>query len=387
MSNDPLFNDNWLKLQREYWDSLADMSRRAMTGLQPTDGGPSSDSTGSGAFNPWGMGPWQTAMEQWWRALIPGAAGPAQDFMQRLMDQGKVYFNMVEQFSGGKDGTDAMRNGWDMLNKTLNDMQKGFGSLAAGQLPGDDTMRRMMGFWEMPVDTWQRMMSSLSPMMPGDLLRNMPHDAARDNLDRVLSAPGLGYMREEQSQYQDLIRRSMDYQRALQEYTAFYGQLGVKAVERMREFLTEQTRSGKPIESVRFLYDNWVGCCEAVYEEEVATDEYSRIHGELVNALMALKKRMSIMVDENLGAMNMPTRSELRTLQDRLQETRRENKQLRQEINQIKRRVASLPAGDALPRSAPPAITTGSNAASASAGGTATKKKVAARKKTPSTSG
>jgi polyhydroxyalkanoate synthase subunit PhaE len=44
---------------------------------------------------------------------------------------------------------------------------------------------------------------------------------------------------------------------------------------------------------------------------------------------MALKQRMSVMVDESLGALNMPTRSELRTLQDRLQETRRENKRLR----------------------------------------------------------
>ncbi len=97
----------------------------------------------------------------------------------------------------------------------------------------------------------------------------------------------------------------------------------------MGGYLQSVIDSGKSIDSARALYDNWVGCCEAVYAEEVATPEYAQIHGHLVNAQMALKKRMAIMVDENLGAMNMPSRSELRTLQDRLQETRRENKQLR----------------------------------------------------------
>jgi regulator of replication initiation timing len=128
----------------------------------------------------------------------------------------------------------------------------------------------------------------------------------------------------------------------------------MKSVDRMRSLVQSRLESGKPIDSARALYDNWVECCEGVYAEEVSTPEYARIHGELINAQMALKKRMSVMVDESLGAMNMPTRGELRTLQMRLQETRRENKHLRQELEAIKRRIANLPGGDALPRSAPP---------------------------------
>jgi BMFP domain-containing protein YqiC len=75
---------------------------------------------------------------------------------------------------------------------------------------------------------------------------------------------------------------------------------------------------------------------------------------------MALKKRMAVMVDENLGALNMPSRSELRTLQDRLQETRRENKHLRHSLEALQRQVAAIAATPpALPptaiKSAPPA--------------------------------
>jgi polyhydroxyalkanoate synthase subunit PhaE len=170
----------------------------------------------------------------------------------------------------------------------------------------------------------------------------MPHDAVKGHVDKVLSAPGLGYTREEQSQYQDLIRRSMDYQQALQEYMGFYSGVGVKAVERMRDYMQSVIESGKTIDSARAIYDNWVTCCEAVYGEEVSTPEYARIHGHLVNSQMALKHRMAVMVDEYLGAMNMPTRSELRTLQDRLQETRRENKRIMRELHALQHAVAGV---------------------------------------------
>ena len=58
---------------------------------------------------------------------------------------------------------------------------------------------------------------------------------------------------------------------------------------------------------------------------------------------MAFKRRLSIMVDENLGTMNMPTRAEIRTLQDRLQEIRRENKRIVQELNALKHAVEGAP--------------------------------------------
>jgi class III poly(R)-hydroxyalkanoic acid synthase PhaE subunit len=290
--------------------------------------------------------------------------------MDHLLGQGKAYFATVERFTRGLSdsagNTAAAGTAWEMLGKTFEDMQKAF---TGGVTDQDASFRRMLGFWEMPLDNWQRMMSSLSPMMPGDLLRNMPHDQVRGSVDRILSAPGLGYSREEQAQYQDLTRRVIDYQQALQEYVGFFSRLGIKSLERMRDFLQAQADSGKTIDSARGLYDNWVMCCEAVYAEEVGTEEYARIHGHLVNAQMALKKRMAVMVDENLGALNMPTRSELRTLQDRLQDTRRENKRLRHELELIKRRVADL-AGSAA-----------TNRPTATGSRPAAKKKTTARKR------
>jgi len=364
MSNQNLFNDNWLKLQQQYWEGLAEMGRKV---------------TGGDLSK---MNPWEGAMDQWWKTVSPAASDPAKTFMDHLIGQGKTYFATVERFTRGLTGiagtgseADAAASGWDMLSKTFDQMQKAFSGGLASQ---DESFGKMLGFWEMPLDNWQRMVSSLSPMMPGDLLRNMPHHQVKENFDRMLSAPGLGYSREEQAQYQDLVRRGMDYQKAFQEYIGFFNHLGMKSVDRMRALVQSRAESGKPIDSARVLYDSWVHCCEEVYADEVSTPEYARIHGQLVNAQMALKKRMSEMVDESLGAMNMPTRSELRTLQDRVQETRRENKHLRNELEAVKRRIADLPGGDASPRIASPAPAAKASAAPAAAPAA---KKTVARKK------
>lgn len=311
--------EDWLQLQRKYWEQWTDLNRKALGADAPI------------------ANAWEGALDHWWKALSAGATDPSRQFMDRLLEQGKMFVRMADAFgrdlsAQGAAGTDA----WSGFSRSLEDMQKAFTS---GWQEGDDALHRMLAFWELPYDNWQRMMSSLSPI-PGDMLRNMPHDQVKDSLQRLLSAPGLGYAREEQSQYQELLRRTLGYQKAQQRYYGFFSQIGVKSVERMRSVLEGLSKEGKTIDSVRGLYDTWVTCCEEVYGEEVSTPEYARVHGELVNAQMALKKAMSVTVDETLGALNMPTRSEMRTLQERLQEARRENKALRREMESIKKQLA-----------------------------------------------
>lgn len=363
-------DNDWFELQRKYWDGWSEMSRKAMGTEAPQEN------------------PWEGAMQHWWQAVSPAAPDAAKDFMEKMMSQGKVFYEVANAFTKGLDSTgDSPLEAWNQLTKTLDEMQRAFnGSLQ----DSDNAFHRMMGFWEMPLDNWQRLVSSMSPI-PGDFLRNMPHDQVRQNLDKVLSAPGLGYTREEQGQYQDLMRCAMDYQKALQEYMGFYGKVGVKSVTRMRGALESLGQQAQTIDSGRALYDSWVGCCEDVYAEEVITDDYARISGNLVNSQMALKNRMAVIVDENLGAMNMPTRSELRTLQDRLQETRRENKRLRRDLDALQKQVAglasakqTLPAARPAPRKAPVSATkpAAPRKAPVSAKPAAQRKAPVARKKT-----
>jgi len=289
-------------------------------------------------------------MEHWWQAVAPSVSGMPRDFMEKMLDQGKALFRMGDTINGqltaGQDWTAA-------IDKMMADMQKAFeGSIgavtgSADASSGNVALSNLMGFWEMPMDNWQRMTSSLS-LMPGDVLRNFsPHG----HMDRFLSAPGLGYTREEEEQYKDTVQCTMNYQKALGEYAQFFSKTGILSVERMKQKVQELMEGGGTIDSARGLYDLWISACEEVYGEQVMAPEYARIHGHLVNALMELKQRLGQMVDTSLGALNMPTRREIRTLQDRLQETRREDKALygqlellKEQVMQLKNQVAQLQA-------------------------------------------
>ncbi len=322
MSDSTFWNEDWMKTQQKYWENWTDMSRKAMGLERPV------------------KSPLESAMEHWWQGVAPATNDFNRDFMNKMMEQSKHFYRMAESYY---QNAGESQNWLDAANRTIADLQQmfsgGMESIYSGaENAGDDALHKMMAFWEMPMDNWQRMVSSLS-LTPGDLLRNMPHN---DGIERFLSAPGLGYMREEEGQYKQLMQRGMEYQRALTEYMRFFSNLGMLSVNRLREKVQELVDEGGQIDSARGLYDLWVSSSEEVYGEQVMTPEYAKIHGKLVNALMALKQKLSHVVDEALGGLNMPTRRELRTLQDRMQDTRREYKAMQAELELLKEQMVEL---------------------------------------------
>jgi class III poly(R)-hydroxyalkanoic acid synthase PhaE subunit len=319
MTSSASWTNEWMEMQQKYWQNWADASQR-LFGQETTP-----------------AAAWGTAMDHWWKNLAPAAGSDmTRDFMDKMVEQGKFFFQMAEDFAGKLAGAGAQTDWSGALDNVTASLKDAFARLGAG----DPSVHKMFAFWELPFDNWQRMTSSLSPM-PGDVLRNMPTEGMRSKLDRVLGAPGLGYTREEQGQYQELTRAVLDYQETLAEYLGFFSKMGIGSVERLQWLVKEAEQKKKTIGSARELYDMWVQCCEAEYADRVMTDEYTELHGRLVNALMRVKQRMSYIVDEYLGAMNMPTRRELRTLQDRVQEARRETKRLRSELDALKRQMGS----------------------------------------------
>ena len=177
----------------------------------------------------------------------------------------------------------------------------------------------------------------------------------REHLDRFLSMPGVGYSRESQEQYQQLGRLVLDYQKAMQDYAIALSKVGVKSTDRFQEKLNETTASDEPVTSLRAFYDLWVDACEEVYGEYAMSDEYSEMYGEMVNALMAVKRQGSLLVDEMLEAMNMPTHREINTLHQRLHAMRREYRALREEIEQIRDERRPAAAANAPKTKASPA--------------------------------
>lgn len=322
MNDSPFWNEEWMRTQRKYWEAWSEMSSKAMGLERPA------------------KPPLESAMEHWWQGISASAGDQNRDFMEKMMDQGKSFFHMAESYYRNA----AESSDWlEAANRTISELQRGFsGSMedlfSGAESAAEDALHRTTAFWELPLDNWQRMVSSLS-LLPGELLRNMPHN---EGIERFLNAPGLGYLREDEGQYKELLQLAARYQRALAEYMAFFSNLGLLSANRLRDKVQSLLDEGKQVESARSLYDLWVGASEEVYAEQVMTPEYARLHGGLVNALMAVKQKLGQLVDESLGAVNMPTRRELRTLQDRLQATRREFKALQAEMAALKEEMVAL---------------------------------------------
>lgn len=345
MSERGFWNDNLLEIQKKYWESWNEISGKAsvVEGASPRS-------------------PWEMALEHWWEAVSPAAPEMARDFMTRMMDQGKQFFRMAALFSG-KAESDGQATDWrDLLNRLSDEFRSAGGVDSSAN--AKHRLHGLMGFWELPFDNWQHMALTLS-LLQGDPFRNMRQVGWQADMDSLFPTSGLGYTREELAQQQKLFKLLSDYKRALQEYSQFFTDIGSETVKRLAEKLEQKSHKGELIKSARALYDTCVESCEEVYGERVRTTEYIRINGQLVNTFMGVKHQVGVMVDANLGALNMPTRRELRTLQARMQEDRRECRRLRAELELLKGQAAD-----------PPAIQTGTGRKAATI-----KRKIVSRKK------
>jgi class III poly(R)-hydroxyalkanoic acid synthase PhaE subunit len=336
MTENPAFTDNtgWLEFQRKYWEAWNQLSRQTLAAA----------STQSAGANPWA-----DALEHWWKSVSPSAPSDVEDFYTRLIDQAKTFFRLTEDLTracqAAGTGGESLLDWPQQIEQIVSGMKQALSGADAQSF-----VRQVMAFWELPLDTWQRTASSLS-VLPGDFLQALKSEGLEqirakidERIDRFLSVPAVGYTREWQAELQVQGRLLLDYYKAYQQYASGFAKFGLQCVDRFEQKLKALASDGKAIGSTRELYDLWVDSCEEVYAEYVSTDEYTELHARLVNSLMMLKHHSSAMVDEVLGAMNMPTRREINTLHKRLQELRRDGKSMRSELESLREQLAGVTA-------------------------------------------
>jgi class III poly(R)-hydroxyalkanoic acid synthase PhaE subunit len=319
MTSANFWSEDWMKLQRQYWEQLNDFSRKAMGSAEQ-------------AAPSWPGFEWDKAMQQWWQTISSGMPDANRGFMDKILEQGNVFVKMNEELVRNLDKGQE----WpDMLNNIFEQLQNSFANQAeqtSGQV--EDGFNKLMGFWQSPMENWRQFSGFV------DINNNFLNSS--NLFEKLLNAPGLGYTREDEERYKQLAQAGLHYQHAMLEYNKIFANMGTKAVATMQAKVRKLAEKDQQIESGRALYDLWVAACEEVYAELTLTPEYAKVHGELVNALMSVKKKWEELIDQRLGMFNMPTRKEMRTLQTRLQESRREVRSLQCELNELKDMVAAL---------------------------------------------
>ncbi len=337
MSKSPFWNEDWMQVQQNYWQQWNEMSKRAAGMAQPP------------------KAPWEQAMDHWWEAIAPQSQNSASSLMEKMMTQGKQFFRMIEGMQQGV----AQQKG---LNESLDDIFEQFrGKMKDFSHSSMEKLAEAEAMWMSPMQNWQKFAAKSLPM-GSDMALKM--DASQ-----FLGAPGLGYSRETEDQHKQLMLSVVEYQEAMQLYFETLADLGPLSVDRLKKKVMTLNEAGKSIDSARQLFDLWVAASEEVYGERTITAEYAEVHGNLVNALMKVKREWQTILDDRLAAMGMPTQREMRTMQDRMQETRRELRGMRSEMAALRRELAaakksaSVPAVAATKKAAPKRTATKKNAA------------------------
>ncbi len=319
MSKDPaaaLWSEQWMEAQRAYWEAWAALSR---TGAAPQTPNSTAD-------------PWSAAVENWWKSVSGGLSGDSSQFFRRVIEQSKAFFAMGQQmtqfFRAVTDGS-SMPAQWQEALRDRFDAMKASVSMAQPK-EWTDGLKGIMAFYELPLDTYRRTMSGATAL-PGDFLQNVRSgiwegvgEHVHESVDKFLSVPGLGYTREGQEQLQQMARLMLDYQKAMQDYLDAHGRLATDTLDRFYKNIVALTQQGQTITTLRQVYDLWVDCSEEAYSKFAMSPKFREIYSRMVNALMRVKQHARLLVDEALGAFNMPTRREMNTVLKRQQELRRE---------------------------------------------------------------
>ena len=338
MSESNSWTDQWFKAQQKFVESWSDMAKTSTSGNQTSQ-----------------SELWAQSFELWRKACSGQTQPDIQQAMNKCFDMGKEYFTMAEQVSKSMaDGANPVEgiNQWmEQLKQSLQQVggMPGFNGTGA-----NDFMKQ----WFTPTSSWQQMTSALTPMnqaawqMPGMNTSVFNMGEAIDPLGKVLSSPGIGYFREPQEKQQKGTQLALDYQQANFAFNQAFLQIALESIQGFQTRLLKLDTKTAP-KSLRELYDLWVEVSEEHYAEFAMSEEYQSLYGDMVNRLMIMKKHYSEITDDFLRAMNLPNTREVDTMQQRLQQVRRENIELRNEIKEIKSMLQAMVKAEPTAEAAP----------------------------------
>ncbi|MBN8726225.1 MAG: pha synthase subunit protein [Xanthomonadales bacterium] len=317
-SPNPDWASQWQALARPWLDAWTDMAQRA---------------------NPQAAPRRPDGFEQWSRLF--GSAGGQGETIERMLEaaRGQAAFmqSMLGALAGGQGQpgaawADALRNG--PANPAL------------FEHPMARAFREGSQQWQHAMESFTR--GAGKGLDAGEALR------------APFEMPAFGLLREHQEHYQRAGLAWIDYREQLERYNALMLDAAKRGFAHFERKLAEREQPGRQIDSLRALYDLWVDAAEEGYAEIALSHEFREVYGDLVNAQMRVRAQMQKEAERVAAEFGMPTRSEIDTLGQRLQELRRELRRrdgatdLAAEIAALRDEVAALKAAQAAAPAAHP---------------------------------
>lgn len=231
-----------------------------------------------------------------------------------------------------KTGEQTPEQWQSFINQTLNDLQSQLNK--SGSAPFSSTPD-VTNLWGIPVSLWQQSMQAQNFSVPTGMAASPGADPTSGSAADM--GPGLGPNREKYEKLQNLQALMQAYHAAQNEYSQTFSSFWPEVIEQLKVKINNASESDDDtLSSTHSLHKLWVDVAEDVYAKTTRTDSYQACYSKQLNASMALKKAIDEIQQDTLAEFNIPGRKEIDTLSERLQRTRRENRLLRLELDELK---------------------------------------------------
>ena len=321
--------NNWSDAQKRYWNAWAELAKMGQPESKPAE-----------QSEPmWGQG-----LDQWWNAVSQYATpGPTKEVFQRTVAMGKTYMSLAESLFNVQG---SKLQDMEAVDAWIRNLESSFRHWQAQLDAGKFTVHEF-GMGQSVIDGWQRVLKSLGVQVPegmGNGLQMPISSHWQEHINKLLSTPAVGMNRETQQRWQQLLKLMTNYQESANDYLQAFAKQGLSSVAVLRERINVLRDKGENIKTLRQLYDLWVEVNEESYSKFAMTADYQSVYGEMVNNLVALKQGINAELEEQYRSANIPTRSELKAAYKSQMELRRENRALRQQLQDLTRKVDALTA-------------------------------------------
>ena len=351
--------------QKQMWDSWFDLMRSA----------PSSTPLQSGVAEQWRelagetLKGWTAEAEQVAKDVSERLL-TTQDWMMRFLALSVGAWQAITpQVESGDDWQITLTKYTDQLRQQFVQFPEGMAK--AAQNSGE--------LWRLYLEEWQKLTQPWAeslrraPWHFGQAstgngsalveLMNLYGDAYERTFGRLLESPSLGHTRE---LHQDLLKGFdawVDYRRASFEYQVALAETWTDAFQEFMQKLVSQFEKGEQVQSVRELLFLWIDVIDQVFAKVFQSDEYIRMQGRLLNTAMAYRLREQEIVEAFLKTSHVPSRSELDEAYRRIYHLKKDVKELKTALQDIKAELSNQAKRDP-DRSTPEASLTRSAASS-----------------------
>ena len=317
-------NNDWFQAQQQYWDAWFQGQRQF---FEQQAGNPAAGLSAQ----------WENFFREWQNLTTANNVPGADQYRLFFTQAGKGFLDLMEKFcqAGACQAPEETIKSW------TDNLQKFWGTILQQNTQPFDANAQFKSFTET--------FTAAGPAFWGDFFKNPvpgqshPHNAAGFLLDPFgfyASMPGVGYTREKQEDINALYRLWVDYEGQMRRYNIEMTKVGLQALQQFQTYVMTPPQEGaKPLESLKDIYIKFVDIAEDVYAEFALSEEYTKMYGDVVNALTAYKKQLHDFVDDTLEQMNLPNRQEIDSVHKRVHELRRENLQLRKDVEALKAAV------------------------------------------------